>query len=116
MKKYIFTESQLKKIIDGIISEQQLVIREQVEDQKQTKAVQNFLNTRLKANLTVDGIAGPATKQAIEKYQGIIHVFPTDGVWGPETEKLMPPNDKKIYDDYLSAQNDIIDKVLNLFR
>lgn len=91
-------------------------LREQVEESNQTKAVQNFLNTKLKANLKVDGIVGPATKQAIEKYQGMIHVFPTDGVWGPETEKLMPRGDKKIYDDYLAAQGDVIDKVLNLFR
>jgi hypothetical protein len=91
-------------------------LREQDENTKQTKAVQNFLNTRLKANLQVDGLAGPETQKAIEKYQGIIHVFPTDGVWGPETEKLMPANDKKIYDDYVRAQGDIIDKVLNLLR
>lgn len=91
-------------------------LKEQQEEQKQTKAVQNFLNTRLKANLKVDGIVGPATKQAIEKYQQIIGVFPTDGVWGQDTYDKMPKNDKKIYDDYLSAGGDIIDKVLNLLR
>ena len=91
-------------------------LREQQEEQKQTKAVQNFLNTRLKANLKVDGLVGPVTKQAIEKYQQIIGVYPTDGVWGQDTYDKMPKNDKKIYDDYLNAGGDIIDKVLNLLR
>jgi len=122
MKKYIFTESQIKYIIDGVIKEENsdsskiLNLREQQEEQKQTKTIQNFLNTRLKANLKVDGIVGPSTKQAIEKYQQIIGVYPTDGVWGQDTYDKMPKNDKKIYDDYLNAQGDIIDKVLNLLR
>jgi len=123
MKKYLFTESQIKHIIDSVIAEgssTQTDLSEQQEEAKQIKAVQNFLNQRLKLNppLKIDGITGNGTqtKRAIEKYQTIIGVYPVDGVWGQDTYDKMPVNDKKVFDDYLDAQGDIIDKILGVFK
>ena len=46
MKKYIFTESQIKKIIDNQMTGTQ--INEQNYERNKIKAVQEFLNARLK--------------------------------------------------------------------
>ena len=46
---------------------------------------QNYLNAAFNAGLTVDGINGPATKQAIINYQNILGVT-ADGIWGPVTQ------------------------------
>ena len=43
-----------------------------------------------------------ATEEAIMKYQGIIGVYPTDGVWGQETENKMPPKEKEYLDKMVS--------------
>ena len=103
MKKYIFTESQMKNILDSIIQEQSQ-LNEQREMHDKIAAVQKFLNERLKLNLTTDGRTGPnsKTEAAIIKYQTIIGVYPTDGVWGDNTENKMPPADKKMFSKYWS--------------
>jgi hypothetical protein len=110
MKKYIFTESQIKKIIDSqITGTKQNQINEQNYERNKIKAVQEFLNLRLKTipnfkPLTVDGRTGrnSATEEAIMMYQGIIRVYPTDGVWGPDTEEKMPPKEKQVFDKLVS--------------
>ena len=35
-------------------------------------------------------------------YQGMIGVYPTDGVWGPDTENKMPPKEKQYLDKMVS--------------
>jgi hypothetical protein len=109
MKKYIFTESQIKKIIDSQINESQQPINEQNYERNKIKAVQEFLNLRLKTipnfkPLTIDGRTGrnSSTEEAIMMYQGIIRVYPTDGVWGPDTEEKMPPKEKQVFDKLVS--------------
>ena len=110
MKKYIFTETQIKKIVDNQITEaQQDQINEQNYERNKIKAVQEFLNARLKTipnfkPLTIDGRTGhnSATEEAIMMYQGIIRVYPTDGVWGPDTESKMPPKEKEYLDKMVS--------------
>ena len=89
MKKYIFTESQIKKIIDNQINEQ-------TEEQKFTIRIQRFLNEIFKNDktfkpLVVDGKTGPnsQTEAAISKLQSILKVYPADGVWGPDTEQAL---------------------------
>jgi len=109
MKKYIFTESQVKKIIDGQLNEQS-------ESYKKTIAVQKFLNDRIGAKLVPDGKTGPnsSTEKAIIKYQTMIGVLPTDGVWGPETEEMMEKKDKngvKIWKKYWS--NSLLGSLFN---
>lgn len=103
MKKYIFTETQMKNILDNLIQEQ-TSLSEQSEMHDKIVAVQKFLNERLKLKLITDGRTGhnSQTESAIMKYQAMIGVYPTDGVWGPNTEEKMPPADKKIFSKYWS--------------
>lgn len=97
MKKYIFTESQVKKIVDNIVTEQ-------TEERKFMIRVQRFLNDIFKNDKTfkqldVDGKTGPnsQTEAAIMKLQSLVKVYPTDGVWGPDTEEAMKKNRKDLY-------------------
>lgn len=46
---------------------------------------QNYLNGAFNAGLTVDGIVGPATTQAIINYQNVLGIT-ADGIWGPNTQ------------------------------
>ncbi len=126
MKKYIFTESQVKKIIDTQINRGNQLNEENIERDK-IKAVQEFLNARFKSDktfkpLAIDGKTGrnSATEEAIMKYQGIIGYYPTDGVWGPNTEAKMPPKEKeylfKIYKDkYQNFLDNAADKISSWF-
>lgn len=50
-----------------------------------TKDRQNWLNVARGAGLVVDGIEGPATKQAYKNYQSFLGIT-ADGVWGPQTQ------------------------------
>ena len=100
MKKYIITEAQLKNVIDNIINEQE-VITEDDRAMHFMMAVQEFLNYKLKANLVVDGKTGPMSKteDAIMKYQEMIGAN-DDGVWGEETMKRMPQQDKQMFEKF----------------
>lgn len=93
----------------------QKVISEQTEERNFIKAVQNFLNKKLRLKLVVDGKTGPnsETANAIEKYQSMIGVYPTDGVWGPKTWEKMPISDKKMLKDYIAQEGGLIDRFLN---
>jgi len=95
MKKVIkLTETQLKKVIEKIIAEQS-------EDRKYTIAIQKFLNDKrvLNANLEKDGKTGRNSKtaEAIEKLQLMLNVYPTDGVWGPDTVTAMKEKRPDLY-------------------
>ena len=97
MKKYIFTESQIKKIIDTQLNEQS-------PERAFTISVQKFLNHIFKKDktfkqLTPDGRTGPnsETEAAIMKLQTLVKVYPVDGVWGPETEDAMKKNRPDLY-------------------
>ena len=120
MKKYIFTESQIKHIINNVIAEgNSTQLREQQEEEvKHFKAIQMFLNQRLKLNppLRIDGINGTGTQKGIMRYQTLIGVYPVDGVWGQNTYNKMPPNDKAIFDEFTRSQGDMIDKILDIFK
>ena len=79
-KKIIrLTEADLTNLVKRVISEQS-------EERKYTTAVQKFLNDKriLNAKLEEDGRTGPnsQTEQVIMKLQGMLGVYPTDGVWG----------------------------------
>ena len=102
----------MKNILDNIIQEQ-AQLNEQREMHNKIEAVQKFLNERLKLNLTTDGKTGPnsQTESAIMKYQTIIGLYPTDGVWGDNTENKMPPADKKLFQKYWNPS--IWDKIFH---
>jgi lysozyme family protein len=58
------------------------------------KRIQKLLNRKIKAGLEVDGIFGPATKAAVEKFQSL-HGLKRDGIVGPKTWKALlarPPS------------------------
>lgn len=95
--KYILTESQLKKVINNQINEQS-------EERKFTIRVQKFLNEifakdKTFEQLVVDGKTGPdsKTEAAIMKLQNLVNVYPTDGVWGPNTEEKMKEKRPDLY-------------------
>lgn len=103
MKKYIFTESQLKSVI-------KTQINEQTEELNIKKAVQCFLNKLYKTNISVDGLHGSETENLIKKLQTSRGVYPVDGVWGPDTYKKLKPNEVEMFEDCRSEHGDIVDK------
>jgi len=125
MKKYMFTESQIKSIVNGVVKKN---INEQVEESKQIKSIQQFLNqwrnnflTKPKPKIVEDGTLGPETKNAIQEYQTFLIKkykvdLVADGIWGPNTEKHMPPTHKQMLDTIKQKNGDIFDKFLNMFK
>ena len=110
-KKIIrLTEQDLQKIVVK-------VIKEQSEERNFVRAIQRFLNEKLKLNpkLEVDGRTGPNSKTAaaIEKYQRLIGV-PEDGEWGEQTMNKMPLTDKKRFKKLMAEEGDLIDKFVHL--
>ena len=113
-KKIIkLTENDLRNIVKRVIAEQN------EETYNHNMAIQCFLNKKgIKDDagqpLKMDGSIGnyPASKsaQAIVKYQSKIGVYPTDGVWGPNTMAKMPAKDKEIFKQCVSDHGDIFDK------
>ena len=125
MKKYIFTESQVKRIMDEVVGEQ--LLNEQTSQLNAKKSIQCFLNKVVGSKLEVDGLHGDATSQAIEKFQKMVnsrkkygdkrqYFTPTldvDGVWGYSTGTSLTDEEKKIMSDCRSETGDMIDKFLN---
>ena len=67
MKKIVVTEGQYNKLKDYMI--ESAILNEQ--SKSEVKDIQNRLNKHFNAGLTVDGIAGPKTKEAIKQHLGI---------------------------------------------
>ncbi len=109
------TESQLKQVIDNLVLEQS-------EERDFIRAVQRFLNEKFKNDKTfkplkIDGLTGPnsATENAISKYQTMVKVYPSDGVWGDNTWEGMAknaPNDVKLLEKYMSEEGGPMDKII----
>jgi murein L,D-transpeptidase YcbB/YkuD len=80
--------------------------------------IQAFLNKRINAGLELDGRTGRNSKTAdsIAKYQEMIGVYPTDGVWGPNTMEKMPLPDKKRLKDLVAEEGGFFDKFLHFFN
>lgn len=110
MKKIIITESQVKNLVNNLISEQ-------AEGNTYMMGVQDFLKTILKINLAIDGKTGrnSQTEAAIRKYQELIGVWPVDGVWGEITMEKMPENHKKLFDKCQAKYLKGLDKFANKF-
>jgi hypothetical protein len=108
MKKYIFTESQLKKVLDNQLNEQ-------TAERDAKKAIQCFLNKVLKPspNLTVDGLHGDATSDAIARFQNTKRHIDNDGVWGYSTAESMTPQEKVIFRKCVSDTGDLGDKIFH---
>lgn len=126
MSKFTVSEEEKKQILESHMSHgyKKGVIFEQSETYKLNMAIQCFLNKKgVKDDagqaLEMDGSIGtyPKSKsaQAIVKYQTMIKVYPTDGVWGSDTIGKMPESDKKMYRECVAEHGDIIDKGLHFF-
>lgn len=104
MKKIILSENQVKKVIDTLMSEQYY-------DRTMVKSVQCFLNTIIKANLVIDGLAGSNSLtekvlkqfQTMKKQKGID--IDVDGVWGYRTQSALTPEEQRIWKQCLSKYN-----------
>ena len=111
MKKYIFTEGQVKKILDNVVEEK--LITEQTEQLNFKKTIQCFLNKSMGAKLEVDGLHGDGTKVAISDFHSKKKIYPVDGVWGPDTASTLTSKEKEIMKSCKSKHGDIIDKFLS---
>ena len=121
MKKYIFTETQMKKILDTVVEEKvnnREPLMEQTDALNAKKAIQCFLNKVVNAKLVVDGLHGDATQVAIEKFQSMVNKrqkyghIDVDGVWGYSTGESLTDKEKQIMKNCKSEHGDIIDKLL----
>jgi hypothetical protein len=116
MKKVVrLTENDLANIVKRVILEQS-------EERNFIKGVQRFLNAKkITGNqnipLTVDGKTDndltSQTSQAISKYQSMIGVRPSDGIWGPDTWEKMSTKDKQLLKDLVAKEGGVIDRFLN---
>ena len=101
MTKYIFTESQIKNVINNIVKEKRSIISEQQLDNSNkflVIVIQLFLNVTNHDNLTLDGILGSNTINSIKKYQQS-HGLVSDGIWGPKTSQSVAnnPQESKVF-------------------
>jgi hypothetical protein len=80
------------------------------------RGVQRFLNEKMPSlKLVVDGKTGSGSKTeaAISKYQSMIGVSPSDGVWGRDTWEKMPPKDQKRLKWFIADEGGLMDKFFN---
>ena len=96
MKKYVLTETQVKKVVDTII-------QEQTDNQSLAATVQCFLNQVMNAKLVIDGKTGPnsLTEKALKMFQQkkvqAGHTIAVDGQWGFNTQQTLTPQENKIW-------------------
>jgi len=105
-KKVIkLTENDLYRIVKRVINEQ-------ASDLNRKKSIQCFLSKKGLYKGEIDGLMGEKTEIAVEQYQVNAKVYPSDGVWGPETEKKMNDADKKIFKACQDQYGDMMDKIV----
>lgn len=109
--RIIISESERQEILNQH-SKHGYNISEQAADLNRKKAIQCFLNKKGIYKGEIDGLMGDQSKSAITQYQTNARVYPTDGVWGPETEKKMNMSDKKIFKLCQRDHGDLMDKVV----
>jgi peptidoglycan hydrolase-like protein with peptidoglycan-binding domain len=117
MKKILVNEEERKRILNlhTEATKKEFLI-EQTEELNIKKAVQCFLNKVVpNTNLKVDGSHGDETEKVIKKYQVMRKVYPTDGVWGPDTMDSMTSSDRKVMDECVSEYNTLFDKIFKWF-
>lgn len=103
MKKYIFTESQVKKIIDNQIQEQTFI-----DDEKAS------INAGTKALMDMKKIQGIDLTDRIKKYQKLIGCEPTGHMM--DCKDKMPQSDKDMWEKYIYKNQSIFDKAMRWFN
>lgn len=115
-KRIIISESERKTILN-MHSTFKKNLKEQSDEYEKEyiRAIQKFLNEKLKLNLKVDGLTGPnsETSKAIQKYQQYIGVYPVDGVWGEITMDKMPTKDKQRLENLVAEEGGVMSQFIN---
>ena len=107
--KYIFTESQVKKIIDNQITENKnLQEQDMVNDQK------SAINDGTKSFLDAKKIMGVDLTDRIMKYQKSIGCQPTGHMM--DCQGKLPQNDKKLWQSLINKNKPLYDKALDWFN
>lgn len=109
MKKYIFTENQIKKIIDSQINES-TNLREGDMDMDQKAAI----NAGTKSFLDAKKIMGVDLTDRIIKYQKSIGCEPTGHMM--DCQGKLPQNDKKLWQSLINKNKPVYDKALDWFN
>ena len=108
MKKVILNETQMKMVIEHLITEQ--------EDMTTIiKGVQCFLNKKYKANLIIDGKTGSETNKLIQRLQTEKNIYPADGVWGQQTVSSLNKMELSTFKQCMADNGDIFDKIGHFF-
>lgn len=110
-KRIIISESERQEILNQH-GKHGYNISEQAAELNRKKAIQCFLTKKGLYKGEIDGLMGDKSKAAVQQYQVNARVYPTDGVWGPETEKKMNDADKKIFKQCQDEHGDLMDKVV----
>ena len=107
--KYIFTESQVKKIINNQITENKnLEEQDMVNDQK------SAINAGTKSFLDAKKIMGVDLTDRIIKYQKSIGCEPTGHMM--DCQGKLPQNDKKLWQSLINKNKPLYDKALDWFN
>lgn len=107
--KYIFTESQVKKIINNQITENKnLEEQDMVNDQK------SAINAGTKSFLDAKKIMGVDLTDRIIKYQKSIGCEPTGHMM--DCQGKLPQNDKKLWQTLINKNKPLYDKALDWFN
>jgi hypothetical protein len=115
-KRFIISEEERSDIRSryGLVNEQNNEKREYV------RAIQRFLNEKLRTNLKIDGKTGDnsETSKAVMIYQDMINKklgpyknpLTVDGHFEEKTYELMPIKDKQRLDDLVAEEGGLLDQ------
>jgi len=109
MKKYIFTESQIKKIIDTQINESQ-----QLQESDFSRDQIEAINTGTKSFLDAKKIMGSDLTNRIMKYQKSIGCEPTGHML--DCKGKLPESDKKLWQSLVDKNKPFYDKAADWFN
>ena len=109
MKKYIFTESQIKKIIDN-----QITGTKQIQEGDMDMDQKTAINAGTKSFLDAKKIIGVDLTDRIMKYQKSVGCEPTGHMM--DCQGKLPQNDKKIWQSLINKNKPLYDKALDWFN
>jgi hypothetical protein len=109
MKKYIFTESQVKKIIDNQVIESKNIQEQTILDDEKAA-----INAGTKALMDMKKIQGVDLTDRIKKYQKLIGCEPTGHMM--DCKDKMPQSDKDMWQKYIYQNQSIFDKAIRWFK
>jgi hypothetical protein len=110
MKKYIFTESQIKKIIDN-----QFIENKNLQEGDFSRDQIEAINTGTKAFLDAKRIKGKDLTDRIKQYQLTIpNCKPTGHML--DCKDMLPEDDKKLWQSLINKNKPFYDKAADFFN